>query len=600
VGLSSTPSARPPFPWRRVASYLLRHRGLFALTLGLAVGSTLFLVAIPQVIKWIVDDVIGAERRDLLPWGVGALTACYFLRDAFNSLRIRVNNNLEQKVLVALRTDLHSRLLELPVAYYDQRQTGEIASRVIEDVQNVERALLDGTEQGIVSLLTLAAISAILFAAQPALAALVLAPLPVLFYLGRLHFHASRRLWRHTREAAGALNGLLMENIAGHRLISAFALDQRERGRFLTAADRLRHATLRAMYRWSLHGPGSNFISSLGAVAVMGVGGLMLMDSRAGTGEFTMGEFISFFAYCTLVYQPVSQLNQLNQLLAAARASSDRVFEILDHPVSIASPAVPVPFPPGVPEVVYRDVHYSYPGRPPVLQRFHLTLPAGKVTALVGHTGAGKTTLANLLLRYYDVDSGSVTVGGVDVRQLALSDLRQRVGLVAQEPFLFDGTVADNLLLARPEASAADVEAALRAAAAWEFVQALPQGLDTPIGERGVRLSQGEKQRLTIARVILRNPPLVVLDEATASVDTLTEHAIQQALANLVRERTTLVIAHRLSTVRRADQIVVLAHGRIVERGTHDELIAARGAYARLWRIQAEADQRAFEALEQL
>jgi ATP-binding cassette, subfamily B, bacterial len=596
--LPSTTKTQNPF--RRVSRYLLRYRGLFALTLSLAVGSTLFLVAIPQVIKWIVDDVIAPARSDLLIWGVLALTGCYLLRDVFNSLRIRVNNTLEQRVLVDLRGDLLSRLLELPVGYYDQRQTGEIASRVIEDVQNVERALLDGTEQGIVSLLTLVGIGAILFAQQPLLAVLVLAPLPIVLVLGRLHFRANRKLWKNTREAAGALNGLLMENIAGHRLISSFALGDRERGRFRTAAHNLQDTTLKAMYRWSLHGPGTNFITSLGSVAVMGVGGALLIKSQASGGSFTLGDFVSFFAYCALVYQPVSQLNQLNQLLSAARASSDRVFEILDHPIDIASPVETKPFPVEVPEIRYEAVGYCYPGRPAVLKDFSLTLPAGKVTALVGHTGAGKTTLANLLLRYYDVSGGRVTIGGVDVRDFNLATLRREIGLVAQEPFLFNGTVAENLLLARPDATEADIVAALKATAAWDFVKNLPDGMNTAIGERGVRLSQGEKQRLTIARVILRDPPLVILDEATASVDTLTEHAIQQALAHLVKERTTLVIAHRLSTVRRADQIVVLAHGHIVEKGTHDGLLAADGAYARLWRIQAEADQHAFETLDQL
>jgi ATP-binding cassette subfamily B protein len=595
------PKNKPKNPFRRVAQYLLRYRGLFALTLSLAVGSTLFLVAIPQVIKWIIDDVIAVNRSDLLIWGVVALTVCYFLRDAFNALRIRVNNTLEQKVLVDLRGDLHSRLLKLPVGYYDQRQTGEIASRVIEDVQNVERALLDGTEQGTVSILTLVGISAILFAQQPLLAALVLAPLPIVLFLGRIHFNAGRVLWKNTRESAGALNGLLMENISGHRLISSFALGERERGRFRDAAHLLRDNTLKAMYRWSLHGPGTNFLSSLGAVAVMGVGGSLLIQSQQYGGNFTLGDFVSFFAYCTLVYQPVSQLNQLNQMLAAARASSDRVFEILDHPLEIESPPNPTPFPTPVPEVRYDNVSYGYPDRPPILKDFSLTLPAGKVTALVGHTGAGKTTLANLLLRYYDVTAGQVTLGSTDVRQFSLSDLRQNIGLVAQEPFLFNGTVADNLRLARPDADDDALAIALQAAAAWDFVQALPEAMDTMIGERGVRLSQGEKQRLTIARVILRNPPLVILDEATASVDTITENAIQQALDSLVKARTTLVIAHRLSTVRRADQIVVLAHGHIVEKGTHEDLIAKPdGAYARLWNAQAQADQHTFESLSEI
>ena len=332
----------------------------------------------------------------------------------------------------------------------------------------------------------------------------------------------------------------------------------------------------------------------------MGVGGSLLMQSQASGGDFTLGDFISFFAYCSLVYDPVSRLNQLNQLMASARASSDRVFEILDHQVEIASPAEPKPFPQGVPEIRYENVSYGYPGRPAVMENFSLTLPQGKVTALVGHTGAGKTTLANLMLRYYDVTGGRVTLGGVDVRDFDLGELRQQIGLVAQEPFLFNGTVADNMLLAQPEASEADMIAALEAAAAWEFVKKLPEGMGTQIGERGVRLSHGEKQRLTIARVILRNPPLIILDEATASVDTITENAIQTALDHLVQERTTLVIAHRLSTVRRADQIVVLSHGRIVEQGTHDDLIARGGAYAKLWRAQAQADQHTFETLSEL
>ncbi len=577
---------------RRVSVYLFRYKGLFALTLALAIGSTLFLIAIPQVIKWIIDDVIAPARRDLLLVGVAALTGCYFFRDALNSLRIRVNNRLEQKVLLDLRAELHTKLLDLPVSYYDQRQSGEIASRVTEDVQNVERVVLDGTEQGTVSLLTIIGIAVLLFAQQPLLAALTIAPLPILIWLGRIHSRAGRKLWKATREASGELNALLIEDIQGNRLISSFALKERERGRFSRAAHRLSDTTLRAMYRWSLHGPGTNFISSLGAVAVMGLGGLMLME-----GQLTIGAFVAFFAYCSLLYQPVSQLNNLNNLFSAARASSDRVFEILDHPVTIASPAHPKPFPKGVPTVRFESVAHTYPGRPAVLDAFSLTLPEGKVTALVGHTGAGKSTIANLLLRYYDVTAGRVTVGGIDVRDLDLETLREHIGYVAQEPFLFNGTIADNLRLAQPTATDDDIAEALRGAAAFDFVQRLPDGMHTAVGERGIRLSQGEKQRLTIARVILKNPPLIILDEATASVDTMTEAAIQTAIETLVSNRTTLVIAHRLSTIRRADMIVVLDHGRILECGSHRELLAAGGRYAKLWQAQSATEGGDFDLL---
>jgi ABC-type multidrug transport system fused ATPase/permease subunit len=578
---------------RRVSAYLFRYPWLFTFTIALAVSSTVFLIAVPRVIQWIIDDVVAPGRRDLLLAGVLVLTGCYLLRDVFNGLRIRVNNRLEQKVLLDLRTELHAKLLDLPVTYYDQRQSGEIASRVTEDVQNVERVVLDGTEQGTVSLLTILGISTLLFIQQPLLAALTIAPLPLLIWLGRVHFRAGRKLWREVREASGDMNALLIEDIQGNRLISSFALKERERTRFRAAAGRVGQATLRAMYRWSLHGPGTNFISSLGAVAVLGVGGLFLID-----GRLTIGGFVAFFAYCSLLYQPVSQLNNLNNLFASARASSDRVFEILDHPVAIASPASPRPFPAGVPAVRFEAVTHAYPNRPPVLAGFTLTLPAGKVTALVGHTGAGKSTIANLLLRYYDVTAGRVLVGDTDVREFDLETLRQNIGFVAQEPFLFNGTIAENLRLARPAASDTDIETALRAAAAWDFVQRLPDTLDTKVGERGIRLSQGEKQRLTIARVILKNPPVVVLDEATASVDTLTEAAIQSAIETLVADRTTLVIAHRLSTIRRADQIVVLDHGRILECGSHAELLTLGGRYAQLWNSQSTTAGGDFDAIE--
>lgn len=566
----------------RVSGYLFRFPGLFASTLLLAIGSTLFGLVVPLVIQWVIDGPVHTGSLSLLFLGMGAILGCYLVRDSLNCLRIRANNTLEQKVLIDLRRDLHSKLLNLPVSFYDKRKSGEIASRVVEDVNNVERALLDGTEQGTQALLMLVGVLVILFAKNPMLAALVVAPLPIVVLLGIDHARATRRNWTLVRESSGEMQSLLVEDIQANRLIHSFALKEREERRFIDIAHQLRDRTLKAMFRWSFYSPGTSLLGSLSTVAVVGVGGYLL----ATDSGFTFGEFVAFLAYSQMFYEPVSRLNGLNHLLSTGKSSGDRVFEVIDHPEDITDPADPRPMPTGLLEIRYDGVEFAYSDREQVIHDLNLVLPAGKVTALVGHTGAGKSTVANLLLRYYDVTGGSVTICGIDVREFTLADLRGRIGYVAQDPFLFDGTVEENLRLARPDATETQVIDALKGARAWDFVAKLPQGIETTIGERGIRLSMGEKQRLTIARVLLKNPPLVILDEATASVDTITERYIQEALDTLMEDRTVLVIAHRLSTVRRAHQIVVLDHGQIIERGDHDTLITRGGRYAALWQVQ--------------
>jgi len=569
----------------RVSAYLFRYKGLFWLTIGLAGSMAAMEIAVPIAIQRIFDGLEETNALDGLLFGVGLIALLYLGSEIFNSLRIRVNNTLEQRVLLEMRRDLHSKLLRLPVSFYDQRKSGEISSRVIEDVAAVERALLDGTEQGTGAILRIVGITTVLFLMQPFLAWFVFLPVPILLLVGVLYSKRSRKVWKSVRESAGDLNSLLVEDIQGNRLIQTFGLQERESGRFETKAEDLRGKTLFAMFRWSIYSPATSLVTKLGFLSIVGVGGYLVLQN---TADFTMGKLIAFFLLANMLYQPISQLHGLNHLIAAGRASGERVFEVLDAQVEVDEPKVATPLPVGPIQVAFENVRFEYPGRPAVLDQFELTLEANQVTALVGHTGAGKSTVANLAMRTYDVSAGTVKLSGVDVRDLELGELHDKVGHVAQDPFLFEGTVRDNLILAKADATEDEIIHALEQACSWEFVDALPERLDTNIGEKGIRLSQGEKQRLTIARVLLKNPPFVILDEATASVDTITERKIQEALDRLVQERTVLVIAHRLSTVRRANKIVVMEQGRIIETGSHEALIEQGGHYADLWSHQSD------------
>ena len=569
----------------RVSAYLFRYKGLFWLTIGLAAGMTAMEIAVPLAIERILENIENVGAVDNLLWGVAVIAALYLGSEVFNSLRIRVNNTLEQRVLLEMRRDLHSKLLRLPVSFYDQRKSGEISSRVIEDVAAVERALLDGTEQGTGAILKIVGITTFLFLLQPFLAWFVFLPVPILLLAGVLYSRRSRKVWKGVRESAGDLNSLLVEDIQGNRLIQTFGLQDRESERFEEKAEDLRGKTLHAMYRWALYSPATTFVTKLGFLSIVGVGGYLVLQESA---DFGMPQLLTFFLLANMLYQPISQLHGLNHLIAAGRASGERVFEVLDAQVEVDEPVDPQPLPAGAIQVAFENVRFEYPGRPAVLENFNLTLEANQVTALVGHTGAGKSTVANLTMRTYDVSSGSVKLSGLDISRLSLRELHDKVGHVAQDPFLFEGTVRDNLMLAKPDATEAEIIHALEQACCWDFVRNLPERLDTNIGEKGIRLSQGEKQRLTIARVLLKNPPFVILDEATASVDTITERKIQEALDRLVAQRTVLVIAHRLSTVRRADKIVVMEQGRIIESGNHEALIELGGHYADLWAHQSD------------
>jgi ATP-binding cassette, subfamily B, bacterial len=593
---SFSSAARPTLEIiRRVSRYLWPYRWLALANIGCAILSLAGAFAFPKLTQVIIDDVIGQRNERLLVWAVAGLVVAFLVRDLFNSLRIRINNVFEQNVIFDLRRDVYARLQRLPVGYFDQRASGDLMTRVIEDVNSVERVLIDGTEQGTVAILSIVGVLAILLITQPVLAGVALVPIPLLAGGALWYTLTAHRRYRAQRRAASAMNALLMDNLQGVRQIKAFHRETHEDLRFAQRADDLRRGTLQVMLAWAYYHPAMNFAAALGAVLVLWIGGQQVF-----AGTLSLGELIAFLLYLALFYEPVGRLHGLNQMLQAARAAGERVFDILDHPAEQANPCRTRNLPTPVRgEVVYDDVGFGYQAERSALRHISFRANPGEMIALVGPTGSGKSTLVNLLPAFYEHSGGRILIDGHDTRQLTLDSLRSHIAVVSQEPFLFNGTIRENILYGRLDATDDQLEAAARAANCHDFIARLPQAYDSRVGERGVKLSVGEKQRVSIARALLRNAPILILDEATASVDTATERLIQEALDRLMTGRTSFVIAHRLSTIRHADLILVLHHGEIVERGSHEQLLAAEGLYARLARIQnITFIEQAFEQLE--
>jgi ATP-binding cassette subfamily B protein len=614
---------------RRVAVYLKPYKWMAAGTIACALLSLAFSLAYPKLTQFVIDDVIRKKQADRLTYIMLGLLGAFLLRDFFNGLRILINNTFEQNVIFDMRRDVYARLQRLPVNYFDQRASGDLMTRVIEDVNSLERVLIDGTEQGSAAVLCIVAVITIMIFTNPLLAAVALIPLPLLAGGAIWYTTTAHRRYRAQREASSAMNALLMDNLQGVRQIKAFGREKHEDTRFAQRADDLREGTLGIMRVWAAYSPAMSFAGALGLGLVLWIGGRQVLADR-----MTVGQLVGFVIYLGLFYEPMARLHGLNQMLQAARAAGERIFDILDAPVERATPngALGTPRPTtaakvgregqallGLPtapptqapnangslqlpvrgEVVYENVSFGYNADRVVLRNISLYARPGEIVALAGPTGAGKSTLVNLLAGFYEATSGRILIDGQDISGISLQSLREQISVVSQEAFLFNGTIRENILYGRLDATGQELIAASKAANCHEFIERLPNGYDSRVGERGVKLSVGEKQRVSIARALLKDAPILILDEATASVDTATERLIQEALERLMENRTSFVIAHRLSTIRKADQILVMRNGQIIERGTHEELLQANGLYAKLAQIQGTTFiEESFERME--
>jgi ABC-type multidrug transport system fused ATPase/permease subunit len=561
----------------RVFGYLKHYPFHAAGQLFCAVGMTLAVFVFPNATRHVIDHIIPFPERHGEFWMWVAISFLgYFANSGLNSLRIMVNNVFEQKVIYDIRSDLYDKIQRLPLRWFDTRRTGDVMTRVVEDVTNMERVLIDGIEQGLVALLQVLGVGAFLFWLNPTVATWATLPVPLLAVGAWIYSTKGRDRYRNQREASSDLNALLHDNISGIRQIKAYAAEKEELERFNQFSNLLRRANLRMMKWWAIYSPSMSLLRMCGSVLVLTFGGMAVMR-----GELSYGEFISFLLFLNLFYEPIDRLNSLNQMILSGRAAADRVFEIMDTEDEIHAKSGEL-----LPDEVkghvrFERVGFAYQNQPTLADVTIEAMP-GQTVALVGPTGAGKTTILSLLARFYESSSGRITLDGLDLSTLSKASLRDRMAYVTQEAFLFNGTVRENLQLAHRHASDETMWQALEAAHAASFVRELPQGLDTNVGERGVKLSGGEKQRLSIARALLKNAPILLLDEATASVDSETERLIQQALDHLMKNRTSFVIAHRLSTIQNADRIYVLDAGRVVEQGTHADLLERGGKYAEL------------------
>lgn len=571
-----------PFDWNqmiRLLDYLKPYsKNLLPKSILVVLINTIIRLAIPVLIGyWILEEALVKKNASLLTWLIVIIGVLFLVSYIANYYRIRWTNQLGQNVIYDLRKSLFTHVQRLSHDFFDKRSAGSILVRVMNDTNSLQELFTNGVINLLMDLIMLVGIVFILFTLSPQLTLAVIIILPLMFIITTKLRRNIRRSWQHVRIIQSKLNSHLNESLQGIRITQSFTQEQENMAFFdginTDTTSSFQYATKKnAMFR-----PFIDMTNAVGTIILIVYGAYLLQE-----GTITIGIFASFAFYLGMFWEPISRLGQIYNQLLMAMASSERIFEYLDEKPLVGEKENAIKLENVEGHIKFNDVVFSYDDKRTALNKINLEIKSGQTAALVGHTGSGKTTIANLISRFYDATDGEVLIDGYNIKDITLKSLRKNISIVLQDTFIFSGTIMENIRFGRPDATDYEVQQAAEAVGADQFISRLPKGYDTEVEERGNILSVGERQLLSFARALLADPKILILDEATASIDTESEVKIQQALKKLLKDRTSIIIAHRLSTIRDADQIIVLDHGNIIERGNHNELMEIQGEYYKL------------------